>query len=82
MDVTALLPWLRERQLIACPCCGRRSPQFDTHCHYCRAAIGEQARQAAIAASKRSERLGVVAALLVLIVLVLIFSYIPSLVGV
>lgn len=78
MDVTPLLPFLRDKRLIKCPYCTKPSPEIDRHCHYCHARIDEQARKELIAARKRSERLGGVAALVVLIVLVLIFSYILS----
>lgn len=78
MDITPLLPLLRDRHLIKCPYCTKLSPEVDAHCHYCHARIDEQARKKLVAARKRSERLGAVAALVVLIVLVLIFSYSPS----
>jgi hypothetical protein len=81
MDVTPLLPLLRDRRFIKCPYCTKLSPETDVHCHHCRARIGERTRKKSIAARKRSERLGGVAALVVLIVLVLIFSYIPSFAG-
>ncbi|MDX1487509.1 MAG: hypothetical protein R3268_04860 [Acidiferrobacterales bacterium] len=76
MDVTPLLPLLRDRRLIKCPYCTKLSPEADARCHYCHVRINGLARKNAIAARKRSERLGGVAALVVLIVLVLIFSYI------
>jgi hypothetical protein len=78
MDVTPLLPLLRDRRLIRCPYCTKRSPEVDAHCHHCHARIDEQAREELIADRKRSERLGGVAALVFLIVLVLLFSYILS----
>ncbi len=81
MDVTPLLPLLRDRRLIKCPYCTRPSPEADTHCHYCHARIDEQARKASIAARKRGEWLGGVAALVVLIVLALIFAYVSSFTG-
>lgn len=78
MDVTPLLPLLRDRRLIKCPYCAKLSPEVDRHCHYCHARIDEQARKELIAARKRNERLGGLATLVVLIVLMLIFSYILS----
>ncbi len=80
MDVTPLLPLLRDRHLIKCPVCAKPSPEADA-CQHCHARIDARLRKQLMTDRKRSERLGVVAALLVLIVLMLIFSYFPSLGG-